>query len=164
MLLSEILNRTSEKKVITDDQKSYIVSSIINGREIMFKANKAEKEDSGENDWDISFTEVQKNDKGVKSGTYGKTGNGGELEVFSVVKDCMRELITKHHPDKLIFTANKDGGKNNQARGNVYERLINRFKPPGYELKREEKTQAVDNGKFKKDSEKVYDFFTLVKI
>jgi hypothetical protein len=160
--LLEILDSNVGTKVVTDNATNFVVTATINGREIEFQAFKVTKIED-RNVWQVSFAEVQSKD-GKEIRTYGKTSSGGELEVFSMVKNGMRELITKHHPDEMIFTANKDGGKNNQARGDVYERLIKRFKVPGYELNREEKTQTVNNGKFKQNSQRSYDHFSLVKV
>lgn len=162
MLINEILDKKVRTKLKTNTPRTLQIAGTVNGREIMFTAHMSEENEKN-NYWDVTFLEVKSNPNGVKYGSYKLTGSGGELQVFSMIKDCMMELIQKHNPAKIIFTANKDAGKDKNARGDVYERLIKRFKAPGYELQRSAAKTTSSNGFMKGTTTRKYDHFELVK-
>jgi len=118
--LGELLNRKVEYTVDRESNTSFQTSANIGDRTIKFSAWVTDEPDA----WEILFSE--RNDK--ISGTYSATGSGNELEVFSMVKDSILELISKYSPAKITFTADKEGNK----RASVYDKLLKRFKVPGY--------------------------------
>jgi hypothetical protein len=141
MKITEILNKKIEYEVVKSTNTIFHTRAKIANRIINFSAI---LEDDSDGSWELAFNE--KNEQGKIS--YSQTGHGGELEVFSMVKDSIIEFITRYQPEKMYFTADKDN-KNN-ARADVYERLIKRFNIPGYSYKRNSETN---------NSEK----FTLIK-
>lgn len=126
MLVQEILNKKTDYEVIRASSNAFRAKAEINGRTIMFSAE--DEDESGE--WGIAFSEIDS--KGRR--TYKQTGSGGELEVFSMIKDCMLEFVERYQPAMMKFTADKDNGADTRA--NAYERLIKRFNVPGYTYKR----------------------------
>lgn len=127
MLLNEILNKKIEYEVDEESEDAFMTSALIGGRMIEFYADKF---DDGK--WTLSFGEA----KGGKVTTE-LTGSGSELEVFSMVKDSIVEFVKKYKPTIMSFTAAKNDKsdiKNN--RGDLYDRLIKKFKIPGYKASR----------------------------
>jgi hypothetical protein len=125
MRLSEILNRSVDYEVVRATGGMFKTHAVINQREITFTA---EEEQPGE--WLISFKE--RDQQGVD--TYGKTGSGGELQVFSMVKNSISEFVSRYQPDVMSFTSEHDQGDN---RSGLYAALLSRFKLPGYVTQRD---------------------------
>jgi len=125
MLINEILDRKVKYTVMKDSDSQFKAQAKINGRDIVFYA-----EETWHGIWEVAFGE--KTDDAFDI-TYKKTGNGGELEVFSMVKELTLEMIKKHDPKKITFQAAKEENGN---RGNLYARLVERFKIPGYKIER----------------------------
>lgn len=125
MLINEILDRKVKYTILKDGDSQIKAQATINGRTIIFYG-----EETWHGIWEVAFGEKEEGDDDI---TYKKTGNGGELEVFSMVKELTLELVKKHSPRKITFQAAKDVKGN---RGNLYARLIDRFKVPGYKIER----------------------------
>jgi hypothetical protein len=97
----------------------------INGRTITFNAAGNYDYNGGSSTiWDIEFSE-KTSQTGV---TFGKTGNGGEMQVFSFVIASIKELIARYHPDVIEFASHKA----DQNRTKLYSRMASRIKLPGY--------------------------------
>jgi len=143
MLITEILSSTVPCEVVEENDEHFVTKAKIGGRWIYFATECLSKK---QKHWEAAFSQqVGKDDF-----DFGLTGSGNELEVFSMVKDSMLAFIKKYEPWTIDFIADKDGGKKKNARGNVYEKLVNRFKIPGYKMERK-------SGASK-------DYFTLTKV
>jgi len=129
MLLAEILNKKVEFEITNSGRKDFNTEAVIGNRKIMFDA----ESDNGLS-WDVVFYERDLNSHPA-SRSYSVTGSGKELEVFSMVKDSLLELIKQKNPDEISFTADKKGG--NTTRADLYDRLVKRFKVPGYSYTRD---------------------------
>jgi len=129
MKLNEIMNSKVDYEVVKARGGVFHTQAEIGGRIIDFAAI---EEMDGE--WEISFGEK----KGAKT-AYGLTGSGAAPEVLAMVKDSMLEFVERYQPEKMYFTADKEGDKDNRAR--VYERMIKRFNIPSY------KYSTNDSGK-----------------
>lgn len=127
MKLNEILNKKIDYEVVRAVGTLFHTQATINDREIHFSA--IDEEDGS---WELSFGEKKAGGKV----SYGKTGSGGELEVFSMVKASIEEFVQRYQPEQMHFTADKDGDEKGNTRADVYERLMKRFKIPGYSFKR----------------------------
>ena len=129
MKLNEILNKKVDYEVVKATSTLFQTRAEINGRTINFGAvaGYGDMDDT----WEIQFAEKVEGGKP----TYKKTGSGKELEVFSFIKDSITEFVSRYHPEKMDFTADKEGHDDNRA--DTYERLLKRFKIPGYEFERE---------------------------
>jgi hypothetical protein len=75
--------------------------------------------------WEIEFTE-----KTPGNSTYGKTGSGNEMQVFSFVINSVKELVARYNPAEIEFGSAKEDGN----RSALYTRLVNRIKIPGYHV------------------------------
>lgn len=146
MKLNEILNKKIDYEVVRADNGVFHTRAEIGGRIINFSAISSDHDDN----WEIQFNE--KNAK-EKQPTYARSGSGKELEVFSMVKDSIMELISRYHPATMYFTADKEHEGDNRA--NAYERLIKRFKIPGYSYQRQEVPD--------REGSQGYSDFTIVK-
>jgi len=131
MLIKEILNKKSSFSVIKDNDRQYFTEIKIGNKTFNFAAVKM-----GGRKWGIAFGDVQKNDIGLQRLSYVPTNDKNQLEVFSFVKDSIFAFIEKHDPGMITFEAKSDSGKLKTARADTYERLINRFKLPGYTVHR----------------------------
>ena len=95
----------------------------IGNRTIIFNASGFEEDSKFK--WEIEFTE-----KTTGNITYGKSGSGNEMQVFSFVIDSIKELISRYNPDEITFGSHK--ADNN--RSSLYKRMATRIKLPGYHL------------------------------
>jgi hypothetical protein len=143
MLLNELLDSKVKITVKIDRTDEFETSATINGRTIVFRG---ELDDDGqEGDWFVVFGEPgEKNPKMLK---YSLTGNGGELEVFSMVKDSLIMMVKKNSPDRINFVASKEKGSNTK-RADLYARLFKRFTIPGYKFERLESPDYEEHVEF----------------
>jgi len=101
----------------------FTTSASIGNRKIVFNASSYERGTEGEAVWEIEFVE-----KKPGNTTYGKTGSGNEMQVFSFVINSVKELVARYNPAEIEFISSKDDGN----RSALYTKLINRIKIPGY--------------------------------
>ena len=84
---------------------------------------------------DIEFKELPK-DASLKSyhkdGTYALTGSGGEVQVFAMVGNSIKELVDRYHPSLIYFTAEKEANGSTK-RAVVYEKMLKKC-IPDYEV------------------------------
>jgi len=134
MKLNELLDRKVKYHVVEKEHHKFATGAKIGDRTIVFEA----QYDPAEHTWEVTFEEFSEKNE---LGSYDVTGSGNELEVFSMIKGSMEEFIGRYTPDQVVFTASKKTGKSNRA--DLYTRLLNRFKIPGYKLfKHDSKTGA----------------------
>lgn len=122
----------------------FTTSAQIGNRKIIFNASmyEAGMDINPEHVWEIEFTE-----KSSQTGTtYGKSGSGNELQVFSFVIESLKELVSRYSPSMIRFDSHKADGN----RTSLYKRLARRIKLPGYHL------ADVESGNHS-------DFFTIVR-
>lgn len=131
MKLHELLNRKVDYKVLTKTGREFSTGAKIGDRDIVFTALYA----SDGNYWNVEFEEFSKD---AEHGTYDQTGSGNELEVFAMVKDSMLEFVKEYEPSEIYFSASKKDDKDNRA--DVYEKMVKRFKVPGYTMTRANKS------------------------
>jgi hypothetical protein len=152
MLLNEILSKPTDYMVIADTATYFATSAKIGGRKIIFNAVK-----EGKKPWDISFQESKIVD-GKITNTMKATGSGNELEVFAMIKASLLQFIKQYDPESMTFDAHKgektaDDERN--VRADLYERLLKRFKIPGYTVERETRTRG-DSFTITKDKHAAY--------
>lgn len=125
MLISELLNTKCHYSIVRASDDIFKTTAEINGRTIVFTA-----EAYDDDKWEIAFSEVSKSGKF----TFGLSKSGGELEVFSMVRDSIKELIQRYHPRAFFFTADsgKEDTEEKNSRAELYKRLSKRFVPSGY--------------------------------
>jgi hypothetical protein len=95
--------------------------------------------------WDIDFSE-KTSQTGI---TFGKTGHGGEMQVFAFVIASIKELISRYKPGAIEFASHKA----DQNRSKLYQRMIARIRIPGYHA------MPADN-----DISSADDFFRIEKV
>jgi hypothetical protein len=140
MKLNEILNKKTQYKVIKSDDYNFTAEAEIGDKKIVFRASEMSMDDYL-NNWEVMFN-VESED----GDSYSLTGDRNELEVFSMVKDAMMEFMKQAKPNKVVFTTDMEN------RSSAYERLLKRFKFPGYSF-----------GKTPSDEPGTMDKFTIVK-
>lgn len=126
--LHEVLNSKVDYQVKRNTETRFNTTAVIGDRRIEFDS---ELYDEDTNLWEVAFMETDMDGKG--SG-FGITGSGKELEVFSMVRASMEELIRLRNPSIIKFTASKyprDG-----VRADLYERLLRRFAADKYTIER----------------------------
>lgn len=129
MKISEIINEAFDSQVngvlVRATNDTFTTKAEIGGRVIIFNAASYTNatENGHETVWELEFTE-----KTTGNRTYGKTGSGNEMQVFSFVLESIKELIARYQPDVLEFSADKGDGN----RSNLYARIASRVKIPGY--------------------------------
>ena len=141
--VTEVFTSNVSGELVRATSDLYTTKARIGGRTIVFNAAQFEN-DYGESVWEIDFVEYEKNGIGA---TFGKTGSGSELQVFSFVIESIKDLIATYHPDELIFTSSK-ADKN---RSKLYQRMLNRVKVSGYHA------EPIEHGEYYDD------YFKIVK-
>jgi len=124
--LLESFDSNVQGKLVRATNDSFTTKADIGNRTIVFNAAAYipdEARTGGE--WEIEFTE-----KTPGNATYGKSGSGSEMQVFSFVIDSIRELVSRYSPDEIIFGSHK--ADNN--RSSLYKRMAKKIKLPGYHL------------------------------
>lgn len=115
--LFEAFNSKVDYDVVAHTSSKYQLEATITGRRIKVVFSKIESESDG---WDFEFYEQTKNGKW----TTGKTGSGGELEVFTFVQSALKEFIDVYHPETIEFNAfDEDDSK----RGRLYQKIIKKM-------------------------------------
>jgi hypothetical protein len=126
--LTESFDSNVRGKLVRATNDLFTTRATIGNRDIVFNASMYER---GEMDptlpsaevWEIEFTERTPGDI-----TYGKSGSGNEMQVFSFVIESIKELIARYSPQELEFHSHKADGN----RSALYKRMLNRIKIPGY--------------------------------
>jgi hypothetical protein len=119
--ITESFNSDVKGKLTRNTSYMFSTETEIGNRRIVFIGAK-----NDDDIWDIMFEE-----KGSKGSTFGKTGSGNEMQVFSFVIDSIKELISRHSPRIISFTAEKSDGN----RSKLYTKMLTRIKIPGYQYK-----------------------------
>ena len=109
--------------VVRGTNDLFTTKATIGNRDIVFNASKyGEKEEI----WEVDFYE-----KTPGNMSFGKTGGGGEMQVFSFVIDSLKELTNIYSPDSVRFSSHKS----DQNRSKLYQRMIAKIAPSlGYQL------------------------------
>lgn len=123
-VLSESFDSKVQGKLVRATSDLFTTKAVIGNREIVFNATQyMSGESNKDGTWEIEFTE-----KTPGNATYGKTGSGNEMQVFSFVIESIKELIARYSPAELTFGSHKEDGN----RTGLYQRMLNRIKIPGY--------------------------------
>lgn len=125
--LQEALNSKVDYRVVANTEELFKTEAIIGERKIVFEAYLDNPDDEL---WDVSFVETTKDNKSMSFDT---TGSGNELEVFSMIRSSMEELVKEKNPRKIKFTAWK---RDNATRANLYERMLRRFAADRFDIER----------------------------
>jgi len=126
-IINEVFNTDVSGRIVRATNDLFTTKAEIAGRTIVFNASMYEI-GMGVNPevvWEIEFTE-----RTPGNATYGKSGSGGELQVFSFVIESIKELISRYKPDKISFSSSKSDGN----RTSLYKRMAKRINIPGYTL------------------------------
>lgn len=127
MLLFEVFSSAPSYTVVTHNASKFVTKQVINGRTIVFIAGISD----GGAEADIEFVELPKGvdiKDAARKGTYALTGSGGEMQVFSMVGHSMKEMVDVYQPERIFFTAEKEG-KDSDKRAKLYSKLIKKFLP-----------------------------------
>lgn len=104
----------------------FTTRATIGDRDIVFNAQGNEEGSQGAIVWEVDFYE-----KTPGNMTFGKSGSGGEMQVFSFVIDSLKELVARYHPDTVRFSSHKA----DENRSKLYQRMLGRIAPTlGYQL------------------------------
>lgn len=130
MKISEVIDESFDSnvqgKLVRATADLFTTKAEIGGRTIVFNASVYIPNEARVGDrWDIEFTE-----KTPGNVTYGKTGSGNEMQVFSFVIDSIKELVVRYKPAQIVFGSHK--ADNN--RSSLYKRMVSKIKIPGYHL------------------------------
>jgi len=104
----------------------FTTRATIGGRDIVFNAQGNEEGSRGDVVWEVDFYE-----KTPGNMTFGKSGSGGEMQVFSFVIDSLKELVARYQPARVRFSSHKA----DENRTKLYQRMLGRIAPSmGYQL------------------------------
>lgn len=122
MRIAEILDKKVAYEVVVDTKAEFQTKARIGDRMIVFDAELNE-----EDDWGVLFWQTTLEGKSMR---FEVTKGGNELEVFSMVRDSLTQFVEERKPATIRFSADKSRGS---SRSDLYDRLLKRFKIPGYE-------------------------------
>lgn len=117
MRIDEIFSSDVPFEIVKDTPTEFSTRAKVNDRLIKFTATLKGSS------WLIFFVE-QDPGGDIRYDTTTATGHGGELKVFSMVWNSLKQFIEKNQPEKMDFAS---AGNN---RSNLYKRMLNRL--PGY--------------------------------
>ena len=120
MRLHEVFTSDVKGSVVRRTPDVFVTEAFIGSREITFTADRFTEY------WEVGFIEKAPG----KRTTYGISGSGNELQVFSFVIESMKLFISLYSPEKIIFSADKD----DRNRGRLYLRMLQRISIPGYKI------------------------------
>lgn len=137
--LNELFDKGTEVKVVRSEDDEFETHATVGNRDLVFGASAVGDIDN-KVVWEVAFSEEQpkKHQYDVPSSHFGITGSGGEVEVFNVVLKSINMFIKQYSPDIIKFTADKHGDSDSRAK--LYQRMVARYMPAGYELR----TSATD--------------------
>lgn len=129
MRLSEIIESFDSHHTPTleiNTNSRYSLSTVIGNKKIVFLASKGSCiTNPNVSAWEIVFSEIN---NGVEQ--FHKTNTGYEMQVFSFIIDCVKDLITDKDPDIIEFSASKKDGN----REKLYSKLATKIKISGYKF------------------------------
>jgi hypothetical protein len=112
--------------IVRSGNDLFTTKATIKNREVVFSAASYEEGSQGDIVWEIDFYE-----KAPGIMTFGKSGAGGEMQVFSFVINSFRELIARYQPETIRFSSHKA----DENRSKLYHRMLVRIAPSlGYQL------------------------------
>jgi hypothetical protein len=129
--LIEAVDSVVDYKTVSTTPDLFKTQATINGRVIEFTASR----DAGPgNTWFIKFGPPRSGIKQDNPKNYLKTGRGGELQVFSFVKQSTEQFANQYKPTSIGFTADRSEAN----RSGLYQRMIDRWgQEQGYTLNKE---------------------------
>lgn len=137
MKLYELLKAHVDYEVADQDDDCYSEVATINGRDIIFVAEKSRllqgdiKRGKSYYPWEVGFLEKIAHAKDTDHNvTIQKTGSGGELQVFSFVKAALHRFIEKYSPERFTFSA----ALNEPSRVKLYTAFLKRFGSSGFHV------------------------------
>jgi hypothetical protein len=119
--ITESFDSQVQRTIIRATESHFATRATINDRIITVRASSFDEGD--QKIWEVLFTSTKDGKTTVK-----KTGERGELQVFSFVIETIKELIARYQPDRIEFTSSKA----DENRTKLYNRMANRIKLPGY--------------------------------
>lgn len=126
MILSELFNKEAKLEVTRDRDNDFEVETKIGSKTLVISALRERGYP-----WEVAFYR-----KDGARFMFRMTGDGGEFEVMSAVKQFMQMFIQKHQPKTFDFTAKEE------SRVGVYERMLKRLLPSPYKFTKTE----MENG------------------
>lgn len=123
--LIEAFNTPVQGQITSARPNMFKTRAKIGNRDILVNAA-ATQNDQGEEVWEVNFVE-RSPEKGT---TFGKSGSGNEMAVFSFVIDSLKEFAARYSPQLVEFSASRK----DRTRSQLYQRMISRGVIPGYRL------------------------------
>lgn len=126
--ITEAFDSSVDYTVVRASNELFTTKASIGGRDIIFNAQSNDESMDSEPNivWEVVFYEKRPGNM-----TYGKSGSGGEMQVFSFVLDSLKELAARYSPETIRFSAHKEDGN----RSTLYQRMIAKVAPKaGYKL------------------------------
>jgi hypothetical protein len=141
--VKESFDSQVQGKLVRATNDLFTTRATIGNRDIIFNATCYLPDEQRKNgSWEIEFTE-----KTVGNTTYGKSGSGNEMQVFSFVIESIKELIARYTPLEIQFSSHKADGN----RTKLYQRMAARIKLPGYKLMPIDSSGVDDHFTFTRD-------------
>lgn len=129
-MIKEALDKPLPYKVTSKSPKFFNARFTAGSRDIEFNADY-----TGANYWEISFSELLKKKPGPGARETTKlSGSGNEFAVFATVKAIIDQFIKEYHPQRLTI----DSFKGEANRAKLYQRMIAKNLPSGWEMDRED--------------------------
>lgn len=145
MLLLELFDDPAPFKVIAANDQQVVMQSTLSDKTVL----KMTFSQVRHNRWKFAFTRHTVNpgvmnklrgavgmDPKVSAGTYGKTGQGNQAEVFSTVVAALKQFYAQYDPLQLSFTADKGNEGMDTSRASLYSTMVRRmFQRQQYDVK-----------------------------
>jgi hypothetical protein len=145
MLLLELFNQPAPSKMVKSDQDEVVFrASLSDGTALNLTFSQIRQ-----GQWKFAFTRHTPErgvmnrirsavgiDPKLSAGSYGKTGQGNQGEVFATVVAVIKQFYGEYNPFQLVFTADKGDTGMDDSRASLYASMVLRMFPSSrYDVK-----------------------------
>lgn len=124
--INEAFDSQVPYNVVRASNDLFTTRATIGDRDVVFNSQGNNEGAQGTVVWEVDFYE-----KTPGNMTFGKSGSGGEMQVFSFVINSLKELAARYHPDTIRFSSHKA----DENRTKLYQRMLTKIAPGlGYQL------------------------------
>lgn len=145
MLLLELFNDPAQFQQVMSDQDEVVYQSKLSDQTVLKLAFNQIRQGQ----WKFAFTRHTPKpgmmnrmrsavgmEPTLSAGTYGKTGQGNQSEVFATVVAVLKAFYREFDPLRVMFTADKGDTGMDGSRASLYTSMVKRmFKPSQYDIK-----------------------------
>lgn len=145
MRLIELFNKAGpvEPGSSSDSYQSFR-AQLDDGGTLLIEFTKAMFSDDGANEWELEFKKIRVGEAPSQA-TNKKTGDGGEIEIMSIVMNLATKFLRDYQPNVLEFSAERpENDPRPDSRAKLYRHMAKRIAAPfHYEVTEQDNNNHV---------------------